>query len=194
MSTPENLIDLTNDDDDNDDPVPPPPPSPPPAAESVADLLTRATAQAIAERAAEAVARAVAAVAEEDGEDGEEGGGEEEEDDEDFEDLDDRLERVDHELRALRVAVDRLTDREETQRHEVEMLRLQVRRANAERIAARAGERSRRDAAFFDGVRRRFVESWPAALSAMQDMPPQQLLFLGHLLDLPVVAGTGKLE
>jgi hypothetical protein len=143
-----------------------------------------------ANEAAHAVVQAVLArMMEGDDDEGEEGDQGEEGEDED-EDLDVRLDRMDSELRAARAESERLTDRDELQRHEVEVLRNHVRRANAERASTRAAEISRRDTMFFDGVRRRFVESWRQDLELMMKMQPHQLLFFGHLLNLPVISAT----
>jgi hypothetical protein len=143
-----------------------------------------------ANEAAHAVVQAVLArMMEGDDDEGEEGDQGEEGEDE-YEDHDVRLDRMDSELRAARAEIERLTDRDELQRHEVEVLRNHVRRANAERASTRAAEISRHDAMFFDGVRRRFVESWREDLELMMKMQPHQLLFFGHLLNLPVISAT----
>ena len=101
---------------------------------------------------------------------------------------------MDAELRAARAEIDRLTDRDELQRHEVEVLRNHVRKSNADRLSGSSAETSRRDAVFFDGVRRRFVDSWDEDIRLVMTMQPHTLLFFGHLLNLPVIAATDKLE
>jgi predicted RNase H-like nuclease (RuvC/YqgF family) len=179
-------------------------------AEAIAHREVRAVARHVleggpgAEEAADAVARAVVArmlAGVNVGMNGRNDGGNDEDDDdeegegeEEYEDLEGRLDRMDGELRTARAEIERLTDRDELHRHEVEVLRNHVRRANAEHTNTRAAEISRRDAAFFDGVRRRFVESWREDLELMMKMQPHQLLFFGHLLNLPVISSTDKLE
>ena len=210
------VIDLTGDDEQ----VPAPPPAPPPPAPPVPpppapprvvhpveafahhearDVALRVLAGGPgADAVADAVARAVVdrMIADRGMNDGndDDDDDDEVEDEEGYEDLDVRLDRMEGELRTARAEIERLTDRDELHRHEVEVLRNHVRRANADRVNTRAAEISRRDAAFFDGVRRRFVESWREDLDLMMKMQPHQLLFFGHLLNLPVISSTDKLE
>jgi hypothetical protein len=192
----DNLIDLTASDDEADDGAQAAvanilAPAPEIDIQALAQAAAAAAADATADTIAGAVARAAAAaiqhVADAEGEDDELA-------DEDFEDPDDRLERLDRELRTVRAEVERLADRDEMHRHEVEMLRVQVRRANAERATARTAETARRDNAFFDAMRRRFVDSWRDNIDLILKFSPHQLLFLGHLLQLPVITASNKLE
>jgi len=154
------------------------------AADTIAGAVARAAAAAIQRAADEAMADGAFRV----------DGDEDDEDDEDFQDLEARFERMEAELRALRGEQERLADRDELQRHELEMLRVHVRRSNAERASARAAETSRRDNAFFDAMRRRFVDSWREDLELILKFSPHQLLFLGHLLQLPAIVATNRLE
>jgi hypothetical protein len=93
-----------------------------------------------------------------------------------------------------RSILERLIDRDAQRTHEIEALRLTIRRAMTPLSAANRAADMRRNNAFFDAIRRRFVDDFQRQIDLLDHHPPHALLFLGHLLDLPVIHSTGRLE
>lgn len=99
-----------------------------------------------------------------------------------------------HIQELTRSILERLIDRDAQRTHEVEALRLTVRRAITPLSAASRAADLRRNNAFFDAVRRRFLDDFQRQIDLLDQHPPHALLFLGHLLDLPVIHSSGRLE
>ena len=78
---------------------------------------------------------------------------------------------------------------------DIEALRLMVRRLRfANDIRARnAPGRTTSDTAFFDGMRRKFMQKWELDPDFFLKCEPYQLLFLANLLDLPAIRGHSTL-